>query len=124
MLSAVVHHSERGQMSVPQIAKQRLILEGYPSHAISDADLKDYLRRLSDTIGRNAQIAPVTQRCDQYGLSGWVHWETCNAHVYAWDRPVMFFNVDIRTCKDFSVLEVIEFTRKYFNANRLSYKSY
>ncbi|HET8935082.1 MAG TPA: S-adenosylmethionine decarboxylase [Polyangiales bacterium] len=111
-------------MSVPQIAKQRLVLEGYPSHAISDADLKGYLRGLSDTIGRSAQIAPVTQRCEQYGLSGWVHWETCNAHVYAWDRPVMLFNVDIWTCKDFSVLEVIEFTRKYFNANRLSYKSY
>lgn len=123
-ISAVVDHSERGHEVSPQIARQRLVLEGYPSHPISDADIKDYLCKLSETIGAVTLIEPVTQRSERYGWSGWSHWQTSNAHVYAWDRPVMFFSVDIRTCKELSVNEAIEFTRDYFNANRLSYKSY
>jgi S-adenosylmethionine decarboxylase len=99
-------------------------VEGYPARPISDADIKDYLHKLSDTIGAVTLIAPVTQCSDRYGWAGWIHWGTSGAHFYAWDRPVAFFSVDIRTCRDFSVLEAIEFTREYFNANRLSYKSH
>jgi S-adenosylmethionine decarboxylase len=101
-----------------------LVVEGYPARPISDADIKDYLRKLSDTIGAVTLIEPVTHCSDRYGWAGWIHWETSGAHFYAWDRPVVFFSVDIRTCRDFSVLETIEFTREYFNANRLSYTSH
>lgn len=124
MISVVVNNGERGQKSAPQIAHQRLVIEGYPARPISDVDIKDYLRKLSDTIGMVTLIEPATQRSDRYGWAGWIHWESSGAHFYAWDRPVVFFSVDVRTCRDFSVLAAIEFTRQYFNANRLSYKSY
>jgi hypothetical protein len=124
LISVVVDDGERGQQSEPQIARQRLVVEGYPARPVSDADIKDYLRKLSGAIGMVTLIEPVTQCSERYGWTGWIHWLTSSAHFYAWDRPVVFFSVDIRTCRDFSVLAAIEFTREYFNANRLTYKSH
>jgi len=108
----------------PQILRQRLVIEGYPARPISDAAIKSYLSELSDFIGMRTLIEPVTHRSDLYGWAGWIHWETSGAHFYAWEQPLLFFSVDIYTCKAFSVRAALDFTRDYFSASRLSYKSF
>lgn len=108
----------------PQILRQRLVIEGYPAMPISDRSIKDYLSRLSDMIGMLTLIEPVTHRSDMYGWAGWIHWETSGAHFYAWEQPLLFFSVDIYTCKAFDVATAIEFTRRYFEASDITHKSF
>lgn len=107
----------------PEIVRQRLILEGYPKAPITDGAIKKYLSSLSVVLDMHALIDPVTHRSDQYGWAGWIHWETSGAHFYAWERPRLFFSVDIYTCKAFEVSAAIDFTRHFFSTRTLTHKS-
>jgi S-adenosylmethionine decarboxylase len=106
----------------PEIVRQRLIVEGYPSANITDEQIKDYFLKLSEVCGMKTLAEPTTHKSDMYGWAGWIHWETSGAHFYAWDQPRSFFSVDIYTCKLFSAEKAVEFTKKYFNATEIVYK--
>lgn len=127
MLSVVVSRErESGGFEdlAPQILRQRLVIEGYPARPISDTAIKAYLSELSDYIGMRTLLEPVTHRSDLYGWAGWIHWETSGAHFYAWEQPLLFFSVDIYTCKAFSVRAALDFTRDRFSASRITHKSF
>ena len=108
----------------PQILRQRLVVEGYPSASITDVQIKDYLKKLSDITEMTTLIEPVTHSSDKYGWAGWIHWETSGAHFYAWDQPKLFFSVDIYTCKAFDADKVIAFTKDYFKASEVTAKEF
>ena len=106
----------------PAILRQRLVIEGYPQEAISDVDIKTYLAELSARIDMTQLIEPVTHRSDQYGWAGWIHWETSGAHFYAWEQPLLFFSVDIYTCKSFDPQVAVAFTREFFKASDIVWR--
>lgn len=106
----------------PSIYRQRLIIEGYPAASISDEQIKDYLSKLSKVTGMIELTTPVTHQSDLYGWAGWIHWETSGAHFYAWDQPLLFFSVDIYTCKAFDSAKAVAFTKDYFNASDIEFK--
>jgi len=108
----------------PTIYRQRLVIEGYPQKAITDDDIKKYLSELSSIIGMKQLIVPVTHRSDTFGWAGWVHWETSGAHFYAWDQPILFYSVDIYTCKAFDPQIAIEYTKKFFGSESVEYKEF
>jgi S-adenosylmethionine decarboxylase len=103
----------------PAIYRQRLVIEGYPADAIDDEHITAYLSELSTVLGMKALTTPVTHRSDKYGWAGWIHWETSGAHFYAWEQPLLFFSVDIYTCKTFGSDEAARFTQKFFNATEI-----
>lgn len=103
----------------PGIHRQRLIIEGIPDAPIDAGDIREYLRRLSDTCGMVTLIDPVTHRSDRYGWAGWIHWETSGAHFYAWESPQLFFSVDIYTCKAFDPIAAVEETAAFFRAREI-----
>lgn len=100
----------------PMIHRQRLVVEGTCPEPITADQIRDYLRRLSDVTDMVTLIEPVTHRSDRYGWAGWIHWETSGAHFYAWEQPLLFFSVDIYTCKQFDPQRVVEFTRDFFRS--------
>lgn len=108
----------------PQVYRQRMVIEGYPSMPISDEAIKDYLSKLSDFIGMRTLLEPVTHRSDLYGWAGWIHWETSGAHFYAWEQPILFFSVDIYACKAFDVQAALDFTHSYFDTTKICHKSF
>lgn len=108
----------------PTIHRQRLVVEGFPAKAISDTEIKDYLSKLSDVTDMTTLLEPVTHCSDKYGWAGWIHWETSGAHFYAWEKPILFFSVDIYTCKAFDPETVIEFTKNYFSALEVTAKEF
>jgi S-adenosylmethionine decarboxylase len=108
----------------PQIHRQRLVIEGYPSQSITDEQIKRYLSELSKVAGMVQLLTPVTHRSDLYGWAGWIHWETSGAHFYAWDAPLLFFSVDIYTCKAFDPDEVVRFTKTFFNVDQIVSKEF
>lgn len=107
----------------PSIVRQRLIIEGYPRKPLDAETIKNYLSALSDTIDMVTIMAPVTHRSDRYGEAAWIHWETSGAHLYAWDEPILFFSVDIYTCKLFEVRLAVEFTREALDASEIEYRA-
>ena len=100
----------------PDIHRQRLVVEGLCRQAIDAVTIRDYLAKLSETIGMVTLIDPVTHRSPLYGWAGWIHWETSGAHFYAWETPRLFFSVDVYACKAFKTDDVVAFTREFFDA--------
>lgn len=103
----------------PHIHRQRLVIEGLVSEPITAAAISDYLRKIGALADMHVLAAPVTHRSPAFGWAGWIHWETSGAHFYAWDRPDLFFSVDIYTCKPFDPSVIINFTEAYFVASDL-----
>lgn len=108
----------------PDIYRQRMVIEGYPDQVIDDEKIKSYLIQLSGVTGMKSLIIPVTHRSDLFGWAGWIHWETSGAHFYAWEKPRLFFSVDIYTCKQFSPETTATFTKQFFNASEIAYKEF
>jgi S-adenosylmethionine decarboxylase len=108
----------------PKIYRQRAVIEGYPEKVITDKDIKEYLSELSKVLKMITVLDPITHRSDKYGEAGWIHWETSGAHFYAWEEPMLFFSVDIYTCKEFDVQDAVQFTRDFFKAKTLEYKEF
>lgn len=100
----------------PMIHRQRLVVEGTCREPITDERIRGYLSRLSAVCGMTPLMEPVTHRSDEHGWAGWIHWADSGAHFYAWDAPMLFFSVDIYTCKPFDMVETVEFTRDFFEA--------
>ena len=103
----------------PMICRQRLVIEGTCAHPISDEDIRSYLMGLSDVCDMTVLLEPVTHRSDRFGWAGWIHWENSGAHLYAWDTPVLFFSVDVYTCKPFDMQRAVDYTRAFFSARRI-----
>jgi hypothetical protein len=106
----------------PPIFRQRVVIEGRCDRPITGEDIATYLEKLSEVCEMTALIAPVTHRSDLYGWAGWIHWETSGAHVYAWEQPILFFSVDIYTCKAFDPEAAVEFTRARFSASEVVWR--
>jgi S-adenosylmethionine decarboxylase len=108
----------------PMILRQRLVVEGTCPAPISDVAIRQYLSELSDVCQMRALIQPVTHRSKTYGWAGWIHWEESGAHFYAWEQPLLFFSVDIYTCKQFDPKRVLDFTTSFFDASQIVGKEF
>jgi hypothetical protein len=105
----------------PSIVRQRLLIEGICKKPISDKNIQSYLLALSKELRMITLLDPITH-LSQYGWAGWIHWETSGAHFYAWDRPVLFFSVDIYTCRSFDSKAAVKFTKNYFDPEEIAFK--
>ncbi len=108
----------------PSIYRQRLVIEAYPQSAISAEQIKAYLTGLAPVLEMTALIDPVTHRSEEFGWAGWTHWETSGAHFYAWEQPVLFFSVDIYTCKAFDPAVAVDYTKVFFGSADAVYKEF
>jgi len=115
-LTTVVGPTEPLLDLAPMIHRQRLVIEGTCERPIDDATICEYLRELGSVTDMSVLIDPVTHRSPLYGWAGWVHWETSGAHFYAWEQPLLFFSVDIYTCKAFDVDTTVAFTADFLRA--------
>jgi S-adenosylmethionine decarboxylase len=108
----------------PEIFRQRLVVEGVPEAPVCDRAIHSYLLGLSDVCAMKVLIDPVTHRSERYGWAGWIHWEASGVHVYAWESPILFFSVDIYTCKPFDQSAVVDFTGSAFKARQIVAKAF
>lgn len=108
----------------PMIHRQRLVVEGTCPEPITAEQISEYLTLLGDVTDMVVLTEPMLHQSPLYGWAGWVHWETSGAHFYAWDQPVLFFSVDIYTCKAFDPEDVIRFTEAFFSATNIAGRSF
>ena len=108
----------------PTIHRQRLVIEGIPGMTITSEEIVAYLAQLSSVLGMQALMQPLAHLSPKFGWAGWIHWETSGAHLYAWDDPMLFFSVDIYTCKAFQDGDAVRYTRDFFNADTVVHRSF
>lgn len=108
----------------PMILRQRLVIEGIPARPLTAEQIRRYLVDLGDVCDMVVLTDPVTHRSDKFGWAGWVHWETSGTHLYAWEQPLLFFSVDIYTCKAFDPARAVAFTEAFFSASTIVAKGF
>ena len=107
----------------PMIHRQRMVIEGTMSRSLDHRTISRYLSELGPVIDMTVLTEPVTHRSRRYGWAGWVHWESSGAHLYAWEQPLLFFSVDIYSCKPFEPLDVVRFTEEHLEPARVVARS-
>ena len=100
----------------PLIHRQRLVIEGTCRRVITGEEIRRYLSELTHVCGMDPLLEPITHYSERYGWAGWVHWETSGAHFYAWERPSLFFSVDVYACRAFDAQRAAQFTKEFFDA--------
>ena len=76
--------------------------------------------KLSDVMNMTIVIPPVINNVEEYGYSAYMSWKESGMHVYTWDQTEKrpnFMSIDIYTCKDFIINDVIQFTKDFFKDN-------
>tara|TARA_B100000886_G_scaffold239360_1_gene167838 strand:+ start:1490 stop:1870 length:381 start_codon:yes stop_codon:yes gene_type:complete len=104
----------------PSITRRRLVIECIHNQNFDDEKIKNYMIELSNVMNMTIVTMPISNNLEEYGYSAYMSWKESGMHVYTWDetnkRP-NFMSIDIYTCKNFSIEDVISFTIKYFNEN-------
>ena len=102
----------------PTIVRRRLIIECIHNNNFDGEKIFKYMVALSDIMNMTIVSLPVTNYVEEYGFSAYMSWKESGMHVYTWkensERP-HFMSIDIYTCKNFEIKDVIEFTKKSFN---------
>ena len=107
----------------PDIHRQRMVIEGLIDHIVDEHQIVDYLTQLSGVLEMIRLAGPFTNRSEQFGWAGWIHWETSGAHFYAWEQPRLFFSVDVYTFKKKDPDVAVAFTADFFAAGTIVAKS-
>lgn len=106
----------------PNIIRQRLIIEATTEKIVEPEQMKIYLSDLAKVVKTEVLEEPVAYTAHEMGYGGWIHWKSSGTHIYSYPSDPPLVTVDIYTCKSFSVKEVLEFTKKYFNPIEMVWK--
>ncbi|MBR87071.1 MAG: hypothetical protein CMM29_09800 [Rhodospirillaceae bacterium] len=109
----------------PTIIRKRLVIEGISSETFTKESMNKYMIELSKLMNMTIVSEPSFNFDIKYGLSSYMCWKESGMHIYTWeknnDRP-NFFSIDIYTCKDFDVSNIIKFTSNSFSIEELTWK--
>ncbi len=106
----------------PGLIRQRLIIEGTTEKIVEPEKIKEYLVELAKVAKKLVMSGPFAYSAHEMGYGGWIHWKSSGTHFYSYPTNPPLFTVDIYTCKNFSVEDVIEFTKKFFNPKDIVWK--
>lgn len=112
---------------VPDIVRQRVIIETITDHCIRKDEIEAYLAGLSSVLDMHPLSQPHAYPALHVGYGGWIHWITSGAHVYSYDAQFTggkghLLTIDAYTCKPFSVKKAVEFTQLYFRTEKIVWK--
>lgn len=115
----VITHEEFVDLA-PNIVRRRLVVECIHKNNFDEKKIYDYMVNLSKIMNMTIVTMPVTNYVQEYGFSAYMSWKESGMHVYTWNndqnngRP-NFMSIDIYTCKNFEIKDVIDFTRLTFS---------
>ncbi|MBS7656257.1 S-adenosylmethionine decarboxylase [Candidatus Bathyarchaeota archaeon] len=111
---------------LPQVFRKRLIIEGFYEGFINEDFIKKILKELSSFLKMNVIAEPLIfspgEKSDVHkGLGGFMAWVESGVTLYTWSI-YKFFTLDIYSCKDFNVEEVVNFIKNRLKAQQLIYE--
>ena len=101
----------------PMIIRRRLVIECIYDKDIDDIKINDYMIELSDIMNMTIVTKPVSNYAEEYGYSAYMCWKESGMHVYTWKKQESrpnFMSIDIYTCKNFEIKDVIDFIKDKF----------
>ena len=113
----ITQHSEFIDLA-PNIVRRRLVIECIHKNNFNEQKIYDYMIQLSNIMNMTIVILPTINDVEEYGFSAYMSWKESGMHVYTWnktDQRPNFMSIDIYTCKDFNVKDVINFTKNIFS---------
>ena len=102
----------------PTIVRRRLVVECIHKNNLIEQKINDYMVELSNVMNMTIVTLPTINNVEEYGFSAYMSWKESGMHVYTWnktDQRPNFMSIDIYTCKDFNVKDVINFTKNIFS---------
>ena len=102
----------------PTIVRRRLVIECIHKNNFNEEKINDYMVKLSNIMNMTIVRSPEINYVEGYGFSAYMSWKESGMHVYTWnetDQRPNFMSIDIYTCKDFNVKDVINFTKNIFS---------
>ena len=112
-----------------KIYRQRLVIEGiYTTKEVTASKLKAYLKELSAHLEMTIIYGPIVKdlagKMNPFhkGLESVMIWAESGVSTYVWEKQ-KFFTVDIYACKKFSVKKAVNFSKKFFKAKEIVFKS-
>ena len=113
----IKQHSEFIDLA-PTIVRRRLVIECIHKNNFNEQKIYDYMVQLSNVMNMTIVLMPTINNVEEYGFSAYMSWKESGMHVYTWnetDKRPNFMSIDIYTCKDFNVKDVINFTKNIFS---------
>ena len=113
----ITQHSEFIDLA-PNIVRRRLVIECIHKNNFNEQKIYDYMVQLSNVMNMTIVTLPTINNVEEYGFSAYMSWKESGMHVYTWnktDQRPNFMSIDIYTCKDFNVKDVINFTKNIFS---------
>ena len=113
---------------VPEILRQRLVIEGIYTDEFNEMDLIDFLTELSKKLEMHIVYGPKVMNVagdhnpKHAGFEAIMIWSESGVQCYTWSRYNLF-TVDIYSCKRFSVLKTVKFVKDFFMAETIQHKS-
>ncbi len=104
----------------PNIIRRRLVIECIHNQNFDDTKIKNYMVELSSVMNMTIVSMPISNYLEGYGYSAYMTWKESGMHVYTWNKTETrpnFMSIDIYTCKNFVIEDVINFTKEFFRDN-------
>jgi S-adenosylmethionine decarboxylase len=108
----------------PNITRQRLLIEAKYDRELSGADVRDFLLGLAAHLSLRVYGDPIIHspsgdgKAENQGFDAFVPLIDSGISLYIWTNE-RFLSVVLYTCKEFSVVGAVQFTREFFNITDL-----
>ena len=112
----IKQHSEFIDLA-PNIVRRRLVIECIHKGNFNEQNIYDYMVELSNVMNMTIVTLPTINDVEEYGFAAYMSWKESGMHVYTWnktDQRPNFMSIDIYTCKDFNIKDVIQCTTDKF----------
>ncbi|MBS7658866.1 MAG: S-adenosylmethionine decarboxylase [Candidatus Bathyarchaeia archaeon] len=111
---------------LPQVFRKRLIIEGFYEVNINEEFIKKFLNELCGFLKMNVIVGPLifspNEKSEVHkGLGGFMAWVESGVTLYTWNI-YKFFTLDIYSCKDFNVENVVNFVKNILKVSQFVYE--
>ena len=113
----------------PDIIRQRLLIEGRYAIDVDSAAVEKYLVRVAAHLDLRTYGLPIVHapggagKNENEGFDAFIPLIDSGISLYVWSKK-RFFATVLFTCKAFDEQRALEFTREYFKATALEYRSF
>lgn len=106
----------------PSIRRQRLVIEGTTADIVSKDLMEKYLIELANVAKMKIAGTPVTFTEHERGSAAYINWTSSGCHFYSYPTQPLLFTVDIYSCKEYSVNNIVNFTKDFLNTIDIVWK--
>lgn len=113
----------------PHLTRQRLLIEGFYAIQVHEKCIEEYFLKISDYLELKTYHSPIIfspqgkgSKLNQ-GYDAFIPLVDSGISLYVWSNA-SFISIFIYTCKTFNNNKAIEFTKKYFEIEKIAWQAF